>query len=89
MPYRVTWDHRGIGGPDLFMPTPLPPHPDRPLDERACPICGEPNECAAAASGSFDTPCWCGAVTITAAQLERVPAEKRGLACICRRCATH
>lgn len=30
-----------------------------PLPALSCPLCGAANECAAAQSGSFDTPCWC------------------------------
>lgn len=52
-----------------------------------CPLCGGPNACAPAVSGSLDTPCWCRQATFSQALLERVPAEQRGLACICARCA--
>jgi hypothetical protein len=59
----------------------------KPLPERCCPLCGAANECAAAASGDFNTPCWCRGVTFTAELLAAVPEEMRGRACICRRCA--
>ena len=66
----------------------VPPTSDRPIEALACPICGEPNRCSAAESGAFDTPCWCQSVTVSAAVLARVPDDKRGVACVCRQCAT-
>jgi hypothetical protein len=41
-----------------------------------------------AGTGSFGARCWCEDVTIAAAALARVPDEERGLACLCRQCAT-
>jgi hypothetical protein len=58
-----------------------------PLPATGCPLCGGPNGCAPAVSGSFDSPCWCTSVRIPAELLARVPAAQRGLACICRTCA--
>ena len=58
-----------------------------PLPATACPLCGGPNGCAPAVSGSFDSPCWCTAVRIPAEVLARIPAAQRGLACVCRACA--
>jgi hypothetical protein len=58
-----------------------------PIPETRCPLCGADNRCAPASSGSFDTPCWCTGVRIDAAVLERIPAEARGVACLCERCA--
>ena len=51
-----------------------------------CPLCGGPNACAMAE----DTPgaCWCFDTPIAEGALERIPAEQRGRACICRQCAT-
>ncbi|MDN2710212.1 MULTISPECIES: cysteine-rich CWC family protein [unclassified Janthinobacterium] len=57
-----------------------------PAPEHRCPLCGGPNGCAPARSGSFATPCWCQAQPIDAAARARVPPEQRGKACICRRC---
>ena len=51
-----------------------------------CPLCGGPNGCAAAASGSCETQCWCGAVTIPPELIARVPEHLRREACICRAC---
>ncbi|MGQ0655092.1 MAG: cysteine-rich CWC family protein [Betaproteobacteria bacterium] len=52
-----------------------------------CPVCGASNQCAVAATGRFDTPCWCKNVTFSTNALVRVPEEKRGKACLCPRCA--
>ena len=72
------WDHFYVRQPmPLAAPLPAP----------ACPLCGQPNACAAARTGSFDTPCWCADVTFTPALLVRVPEAQRGTACICRACA--
>lgn len=58
------------------------PHP-----ETRCPLCHGDNGCAPAASGSFETPCWCTGLRIDPHVLARIPAEARGVACLCRRCA--
>lgn len=57
-----------------------------PLPNLRCPLCGGPNDCAPAGCGRFDVDCWCSQARIPAALLDRVPAEQRDLACICRRC---
>jgi len=59
----------------------------RPKANHVCPLCGGPNDCAPARSGSLDTPCWCFNVTISAEALARVPAAQRNESCLCRRCA--
>ncbi len=58
-----------------------------PLSAPRCPLCGEENDCAVSRSGSFDTPCWCRNVVISAQALSRVPAAQRHRACLCPRCA--
>ena len=58
-----------------------------PLANLQCPICGLPNECAPAKSGSLATPCWCAAVTIDPAVIASLPDEQRDRACLCLRCA--
>ena len=69
--------------------TPADPVPPvTPRDEPLCPLCGGPNGCAAARSGSFETPCWCADGVFRPEVLERVPADRRGQACLCRACAT-
>lgn len=72
------WDHHYRREPQPLA-QPLPAH--------SCPLCGQPNGCAAAAAGRFDTPCWCSTVSFTPALLARVPVAQRQQACICRRCA--
>jgi hypothetical protein len=59
----------------------------QPLPAPACPLCGGANACAVAATGDFNTPCWCRGVTFTAELLASVPDEMKGRACICRSCA--
>jgi hypothetical protein len=58
-----------------------------PLPNSTCPLCGGPNQCAVARSGSFATPCWCAGVTIDPAALARIPDEARAQSCVCPRCA--
>lgn len=59
-----------------------------PKPNNTCPLCGGPNGCAPAASGSFDTPCWCTTTPIDPAVLARIPEAQRNQACVCRNCAT-
>lgn len=59
-----------------------------PKPNNTCPLCGGPNGCAPAASGSFDTPCWCTTTPIDPAVLARIPEAQRHQACVCRNCAT-
>ncbi|MEO6747714.1 MAG: cysteine-rich CWC family protein [Caldimonas sp.] len=58
-----------------------------PLAAPTCPLCGGPNACRPAQTGSFDGPCWCQSTAIEPALLARVPPALRGTACICARCA--
>ncbi|MDH4096051.1 MAG: cysteine-rich CWC family protein [Betaproteobacteria bacterium] len=58
----------------------------QPQPHPSCPVCGGPNECAAASSGSFTTPCWCVEVQVGPDALAPVPAHDRGRACLCRGC---
>jgi hypothetical protein len=55
--------------------------------DQICPICGKPNDCVRARSGTLDEPCWCEEVEISADAISRVPEEKRGKSCICHHCA--
>ncbi len=66
------------------MDTPAPP-PTR-LDH-LCPICGQPNACAMAAKDGSQQPCWCVNATFSSDVLALVPAEARGLRCVCATCA--
>ena len=66
----------------------MDPRPlQQPLRNPVCPLCGAANDCAVAASGNFNTPCWCRDVVFTAELLGTVPEEMKGRACICRSCA--
>ncbi|WP_369983244.1 cysteine-rich CWC family protein [Thalassolituus sp.] len=58
-----------------------------PLREHRCPLCGADNRCQPAASGSFDTQCWCMTETINPESLKRIPDSQRGKACLCPSCA--
>jgi hypothetical protein len=40
------------------------------------------------ASGEKQPPCWCTQVDFNREVLELIPKEARGIACICRACAT-
>jgi hypothetical protein len=60
----------------------------QPLPNLICPLCGGPNDCRAAQTGSFDEPCWCANVVVDPDALARVPPGARNRACLCRRCAT-
>jgi len=53
---------------------------------RICPLCGDSNACAPAASGSLQTPCWCRVVDVGPEALDRLPEAQRGAACLCARC---
>ncbi|AWI52963.1 helicase [Aquabacterium olei] len=64
-----------------------PPTADA-MNDAVCPLCGGPNGCALSGARSLDAPCWCKSVAFSPALLARVPRDKRGLACICQRCAT-
>jgi hypothetical protein len=54
------------------------------VDPRRCPLCGGPNECGIAAGAST---CWCFTTEIPPDVRDRIPAEARDLACVCRACA--
>jgi hypothetical protein len=56
-----------------------------PLPNLTCPLCGEPNACAPAKSGSFDTPCWCTSVRFDPAALAAANGRQ---GCLCAKCAT-
>jgi hypothetical protein len=58
-----------------------------PLPALACPVCGGPNACAPARSGTFETPCWCTAAVFPAALTGSLLPASAGRACICAACA--
>ena len=53
-------------------------------DAARCPLCGEANECGAAAGKGN---CWCWSADVPAEAIARVPEEMRGAICICEKCA--
>ena len=55
------------------------------LSTAACPLCGQPNQCAIAA-GRPAHSCWCMTAAIPAEALAAIPAAERGKACICPAC---
>ena len=57
---------------------------DASVDPSRCPLCGAANQCGMAAGS---TECWCFGATASKEALERLPAEARGKACVCVRCA--
>lgn len=57
------------------------------LPNFTCPLCGGPNSCAAAATGSLATPCWCTDAAIDPSVLATVPEADRNRSCICAACA--
>lgn len=84
-----TFDRTATSGvrSTLRQPAALDAVPSAPLNAPLCPICGQPNECAASASGRFAAECWCLTFTFSQALLARVPPDLERRACICRRCA--
>lgn len=52
--------------------------------DTSCPLCGGPNECGMAAGKGT---CWCFSAAVPAEVVERVPAEQRGVVCVCAKCA--
>ena len=54
------------------------------VDPSRCPVCGELNTCGVSQGKS---ECWCMALEIPQAALDRVPEAAKNVACICARCA--
>lgn len=55
-----------------------------------CPLCGGPNACGNISATDNPADCWCHLpdMIFSRALLERVPALKKGKACICQQCVT-
>jgi hypothetical protein len=51
------------------------------LNDKICPLCGQPNYCKA-----HDGDCWCTKVKVPKELIEKVPEDKKGKACICKTC---
>ncbi|HVJ72894.1 MAG TPA: cysteine-rich CWC family protein [Casimicrobiaceae bacterium] len=61
-----------------------------PIDPSRCPRCGGPNGCAMATASTSGAaraePCWCTRVTVPASLLDDLPADAKGVACLCAAC---
>lgn len=60
------------------------------IDPTHCPICQAVNDCAmeeARAKGVAPERCWCMDAEFKPEVLKLLPAEARGKACICAKCA--
>jgi len=57
-----------------------------PLANHQCPLCGQPNRCAPADTGSFASPCWCKSQTFPPELLAQVAPAERNKSCICQAC---
>ena len=55
------------------------------IDPARCPLCHRPNACAIVTGRGV---CWCFALKLPEAILDRIPPEAREKACLCERCAT-
>jgi hypothetical protein len=61
------------------------------VDVCACPLCGNPNQCAIEVAQATKQPvatCWCVNVSFSPELLAKVPAAAQKKACICQACAT-
>lgn len=56
-------------------------------DNQHCPACGALNQCSLADPRSATQACWCYSAHIDPAVIQALPAELRGKACLCPRCA--
>ncbi len=60
------------------------------MSPEQCPLCGQPNRCAMELekeTGQAQPPCWCTTMAFDNAVLDKIPADSRGVACICAACA--
>ncbi|WP_310625399.1 cysteine-rich CWC family protein [Limnohabitans sp.] len=61
------------------------------MDACACPLCGQPNQCAmevAKITGHPAATCWCVQAFFLPELLAQVPAAAQRQACICQACVT-
>lgn len=58
-------------------------------DPHICPLCHKPNSCLSVDAQNSHKTCWCHdpSIHFSAELLERIPAEKRRKACVCKACA--
>ncbi|WP_201356374.1 cysteine-rich CWC family protein [Amphritea japonica] len=59
------------------------------IDPNLCPICQQDNRCGNIASCGADESCWCSEITFPEGVLNQVPDEAKGMACICKSCASN
>jgi len=59
-----------------------------PLANHQCPLCGQPNSCAPAETGSFAGTCWCKSQIFPPELIAQVAPEQRNKSCICQACVT-
>lgn len=59
------------------------------VDPLLCPLCQQKNRCANLGDKETNKTCWCNDPDIQFPKelLDQVPADKKGKACICQRCA--
>ena len=55
------------------------------INKGICPLCGRPNDCAAAA-GRMHEGCWCEKTSVPKELREKIPKELKGKVCICKQC---
>ncbi|WP_193747536.1 cysteine-rich CWC family protein [Cellvibrio sp. OA-2007] len=60
-----------------------------PLAHRQCPLCGQPNHCTPANTGSFAGSCWCKTQPFPPELLAQLAPEQRNNSCICQACVNH
>jgi hypothetical protein len=59
------------------------------IDPAVCPLCGGDNRCAMEqekATGEPQPACWCVSTPFPPGLLDTLPAQARGVACICAAC---
>lgn len=59
------------------------------VDSFLCPLCQQKNHCGNLGAVDTEKACWCNNpdIQFPTALLEKVPEDKKGKACICKRCA--
>ena len=59
------------------------------LQDRICPLCGKPNNCALANYDTLKVECWCVSAEVNKAAITNIPENLRGKACLCISCASN
>lgn len=55
-------------------------------DPARCPLCGRPNDCQVCTTATYKGSCWCAEMTFPEELYDRIPADARNRACVCRPC---